>query len=316
MMKRILISIAALTLLACSSASAAQTIKVTWGYLGLTAMNWDVYAAIDQGYMADEDLEVAGVRFDAGPTTVQALLNNSVDILTTNTEFLMSAIGKGAPISIVASEVSGTGFVLVAQPRIKTFQDLRGATVGTGQLTGGATTMLRLLMEHHGLSSGDYSLLALGGSTNRFAALSRNAAAAVLLNPPFDEQAKGLGMVPLGKISEVFNGPLQVFAVHRGWSEKHEDTVVRFLRATIKASRWLHDPRNHEAAIRVLAKALNSDPAKLESVYQTFVGPENLLGSDLKLEPEAIQAFLSILDVKADPTRYIDLTFLQKASGQ
>jgi ABC-type nitrate/sulfonate/bicarbonate transport system substrate-binding protein len=202
----------------------------------------------------------------------------------------------------------------MVRPEIRGYADLRGKTLGTGQLNAGATTMLQLLLANNGVKKDEYELIALGGSPSRLAALQKGAVAAVLLNSPLDVKAEKIGMRRLGSVDEVFKGPLLVFTVQRNWATANRDTTVRFLQATLRASRWLHDPANQEAAIKILVKAIKASPEDAEAAYKTFISGDNLLGTDLALTPQALDAFLDIRSGK-DKTaqKYMDLSYLEKA---
>ena len=78
--------------------------------------------------------------------------------------------------------------------------------------------MIRLLLEKHGVKRSEYEFIALGGSPNRYAALTRGAVSATMLSPPFDFKAEADGMRRLGNAFEAFEGVGVVFAAPDGGS--------------------------------------------------------------------------------------------------
>ncbi|HZQ60864.1 MAG TPA: ABC transporter substrate-binding protein, partial [Casimicrobiaceae bacterium] len=129
----------------CASAFAAD--KITWGHINATAFYWDVYAAVDQGFMAAQKLEIDPLRIDAASQSIQMLLTGAVDILSSNTELALKAIDKGADLVIIGNEAARVPWSLMARPEIKSMADLKGKIVGVTQLQDASTTMTQLLLE-------------------------------------------------------------------------------------------------------------------------------------------------------------------------
>ena len=233
----------------------APPTKVVWGYTNPSSYYWDVYAAIELGFLKQEGLDVEPINIPTVGTALRTLLTGDLGILSVNTEVAISAMEKEADIVLVGAETTKPTFAFVARPEFKTFTDLRGKTLGVTQLDEASTTMLKLLLQKHGVKSGEYDLVTTGGTPNRYAALKTGAIAATMLSQPVDFLAESEGMRILGHAFEVFDGPLVSIAVQNKWAKANSDTLVSFLRATVKGSRWLHDPANKQKAMSLLMAA-------------------------------------------------------------
>ncbi len=211
-MLRVLALVALAAQMAFTGAVLAQErTKLVWGYTNPSSYYWDVYAAIDLGYMADEKLDVDAVNTPSAGQGAQMLLSSSVDILSANMEVAISAKEHGADIIFVGGELARATFALTVGPDIKGYADLKGKTLGVTQLTEASTTMLKLLLQKNGVPDGAYDLVTVGGTPNRLAALKSGVISATMLSQPADFQAQSLGMRVLGYAYEAFDGPVISF---------------------------------------------------------------------------------------------------------
>ena len=76
----------------------------------------------------------------------------------------------------------------------KTYEDLRGTTIGTQTMTSGTGFALRLVLKVHGLEyPRDYPMLNIGGVTDRYLALKSGQISSTPLSVPLDIAAKQQG---------------------------------------------------------------------------------------------------------------------------
>jgi len=309
-----------IALLVCGSASslAQQKTDLKWGYIASVAFYWDVFSAMDQGFMADENLKISPVRVDSASQSVQLLITGAVDILSSNPELALNAIDKGAQLSIIGAEVVKAPWTLMVRPDIKNFGDLKGKLVGVTQINDASTRMTELLLEKHGLKKGDYQEIPLGGTPNRYAALSRGAVEATVLAQPADFKAEAAGMRRMGSVSEAFDGPAIVFLARKDWLKAHGDIAVKFLKGAGKGGTWLYDPKNEQAALKVLANHINSKEDEARKTYDMYIRREGIISPDGKLPLQHVQNYLDIrpetTGAKADS--YVDFSFVEKATAK
>lgn len=298
---------------ATAQTSAAPPDKVVWGYTNPSAFYWDVYAAIDLGFMKREGVDVDSININTVGQSAQMLLSSAIDILSLSTEVAISAAEKGGDLVMIGVETNKPTFALLARPDISSYADLRGKTLGVTQMTEASTTMLRLLMKQHGVADNEYDLVPTGGSPTRFAALKSGAVAATMLGQPFDFIAVGEGMKLMGYALEAFDGPLVALTVRRAWVRTHADVATRFLRATADAAKWLHDKSNRDRAIDILNRAAKSSPEESAKSYDLYFGPLDIMSTDLRMTRDGVKKYLDLRGGSGDPASFFDMTYLDRA---
>ncbi|MDB5569857.1 MAG: ABC-type nitrate/sulfonate/bicarbonate transport system periplasmic component-like protein [Hyphomicrobiales bacterium] len=294
------------------AAKAQSKPEINYVYATPSAYYWDVFAAAQLGHYEAEGLKVNLIKADNVSQQMQMLVTNSVQIAGANAELVVTAVDKGARLTMIAGETAKQGFTFVVRPEIKTWADLKGKTLGVTQLQEASATMLELLLKKNGVDRKDYQTIALGGTPNRYAALTRGAVAGTLLSAPADFKAVEQGMRKMGQAYEAFPGPQVVFTVQKDWAAKNADAVVSFLRATNKAMGMLYDKANRDKAADILVKAIGGTKDEALQSYDLFFG-EEIMARNLDLTREGVKAHLDLRGSSEDPDKYYDLTYLKRA---
>lgn len=317
-MKRLVAAgVVGLGLFASSLAQAQGKKDVTWcaPVMG-SSYYWDVLSAVELGYMEQEGLNLKLVNNDTPVQALQFEATGACNIGSITTEVAMAAIDKGADFRFVGSEDDKVAFVMLARPDIATFADLRGKTLGVTLLTESTATMMRLLLEKHGVKREEYNFIALGGSPNRYAALVRGAVSATMLSPPFDFKAEAEGMKRMGNAFDAFDGVGVVFVVDDKWAKGNADALVGFLRAAAKAEKFLYDSSHKDKAVEILVKYTKSPPADIAKSYDSFYGKDRINSPNLELTDTLLEPWLKLRDSPKKPSDYTDLSYWKRAVGQ
>lgn len=317
-MRRITICVAVLlALVASSTAQAQQKKEIVWGAPNaISSYYWDVLAAIELGYMAEEGLTIKVVNNDNPVQNLQYLATGAINITSITIELALSAIEKGADFKFLASENDKLAFVFMTRPEIKRYEDLKGKTLGVTQLQESTASLIRLLLEKHGVKRNEYQFLALGGTPNRFAALVRGAVAGTMLSPPFDFKAQAEGMNRLGTALEAFDGLGVAFVAQDSWAKANADSVVRFLRAVAKAQRYLYQPENKNKAVEILVKYTRQPADDISKNYDAFYGADRIMSPELDLTDKMFQPWLDLRNSSEKPERFIDRSYWKRALGR
>lgn len=317
-MRRTTIVVAAvLSFLASLSAHAQQKKEVVWGAPNaISSYYWDVLGAIDLGYMNDEGLSIKVVNNDNPVQNLQYLATGAINISSITVELAISAIEKGANFKFLASENDRLAFVFMTRPEIKSYADLKGKTLGVTQLQESTASLIRILLEKHGVKRDEYQFIALGGTPNRFAALVRGAVAGTMLSPPFDFRAEAEGMKRMGTALEAFEGLGVAFVAQDTWAKANADAVVGFLRAAAKAQRYFYNPSNKSKAVEILVKHTRLPAADIARNYDTFYGADRIMSPDLELTDKMFQPWLDLRNSSEKPDRFIDRSYWKRALGR
>jgi NitT/TauT family transport system substrate-binding protein len=276
-----------------------------------------IWLATKKGFFDEFNLDVQPVLLRGTPVAVQALVGESLYLTMGSADAMASAAVGGADLVSVAGVINGLTQAIVAGKKYKSFKELRGTTVGVQSLASGATTVLKRIFKKNGLEyPADYKLLAVGGGNFNLAALNSGQVAAAFLVIPLVFSAEEQGMNVLGYYKDYFpNYQLTVMSVKRGWAERNRALLVRFIKGTVRANRWLF--ANREAASEFFAKEIQMSPEMARKGWDYYTS-NRIWHPNLELNSEGMKLALEILaeETKAlpqDATKYIDRSYLQQA---
>src|SRR5258706_13071884 len=256
--------------LSSGSISAQEKIKFPVGVGTKTVGTNMFWLAAKKGFFDDVGLDVQPILLRGTPITVQALVSESLYLALGSADAVITAAANGADLVGVGGVVNGLTQTIVAGKSYKSFKDLRGATVGVQALTSGAANVLQRIFKQNGLDyPADYKLLAVGGGSFNLAALISGQLGATYLVVPLDYTAEQQGFNVLGNFRDYFhNYQLSLLTVKRSWAEKNRALLVRYLKATLRAHRWLYG--NKAAAIDYLATEIPLNTALAKRGWECF----------------------------------------------
>jgi NitT/TauT family transport system substrate-binding protein len=187
----------AFVLLAQSSPAASPPTKVTIHVPSKSLSIMPYYFGKDKGFFAAEQIEPQLVMM-APPTAIAALVAGELDFSST-TGAATSAIMRGLPIRRVFYVQQDPVHALLAQPEIKSIEELIGKTVGVTALTDAVGMSTNVILRAHGIEAGKVTLLAMQVTDNAIKSLTSRRIAATLLAPPYVEELQAKGYVKLAE---------------------------------------------------------------------------------------------------------------------
>src|SRR5215813_1125939 len=156
--------------------AAQEKFRFPMGESSKTLSYGPLWVAAKMGFFEREGLEVPIITMRGSPLTIQALTADSIFVASAGVDALIAAYETGADITMIGGLLNGLGLSLIGGKPYKTYADLRGTTIGTQTITSGTGFALRLVLKSHGLDFPlDYKLLNIGGSSDRFQALTSGA---------------------------------------------------------------------------------------------------------------------------------------------
>jgi len=153
------------------------------------------YFGKDKGFFAAEQIEPQLILM-APPTAIAAMVAGDLDFSST-TGAATSAIMRGVPIRRVFYVQADPVHVLLAQPEIKSVQDLIGKTIGVTALTDAVGMSATVILRAHGIEAGKVTLLGLQVVDNLIKSLTARRVAATIIPPPYVEELEPKGYVKL-----------------------------------------------------------------------------------------------------------------------
>lgn len=300
--------------------NSAQAAEVTFGITSQTAFSLAHYVATEKKFYDTENIKVDTIVAGAAVQVLQQLAGGSLNIAQAATDQSLRAILRGAPIRIVAGAASNAPFRVVAAKTIKSWSDLKGKSISVGGLTDVTLYFLRVMARKNGLDDKDYDLLFAGGTPARFAQLASGAAAAAMLTNPIDFTAIEQGYVDLGSVPQYLpNWAQNNILIDTRWAQANRATVVAFLRAQIRATKYIYDPANRDDVVAILAKHTRTSPQVAAATYDLYM-KQQVIARDSALFEDGIKsnfdALVALGDLQSAPalSGFVDASFLADAA--
>ncbi len=306
---------------AAAATSPPEPVTLNFGTTSPLGTYWVDYVGIDKGFYAQEGLTLDIVLTGASVGATQALAGGSLDISNHSPDSAIVADEKGADIAIVGEEIARPIYSIMAQPTINRVEDLRGQKVAVSDLKSGATLVLLRTLLAHGLKPDDVDLIPAGGTSQRYAAMKAGAVVAATMLQPDDFRAMDEEFRRVAVSTEaVKEYSFSSILVRRDWARTHADELVRFLRACGRATAWLYDPANRDAAIAVLMERTKQEEKYTRLTYDLMVTQERVFPERCAVQPNGIQAVIDLLGEVGElsaplppPDKYVDTSYWQRA---
>jgi NitT/TauT family transport system substrate-binding protein len=268
MMKRIgsMLILALVLLVATPPQSPAKIV------VGLSSVNvafLPVYVTEAKGFFKDEGLDVLLVLFNAGATNLQALIGGDIQIM--GSAFVETIGGRAAGVDIKNfwGVCNIMPFQLFSQPDFKSMKQAKGKRFAISRFGSLTDFLTRATLRHFGVDAKDVTILQIGSTPARFAALSAKGVDASIVWFPVTEIAKAQGYNKLLDLKEVFpEWPYETFAAKESYLAKERDQVNKFLRAHQRGVRYTLD--NKADAVRIMQKYVKLDPAYAAAGYDEY----------------------------------------------
>jgi ABC-type nitrate/sulfonate/bicarbonate transport system substrate-binding protein len=319
-MNRRLGLVAILLLLSVLPVSAQEKIRLPISASSKTLGYSPVWVAWRQGYFDRQGLDVQVVFVEGADKSVMALVGGSTFVAAGAADAMMTAVDQGAlDLTAVGGVINGLTHLILGGKKFRTYEDLRGATIGSSGLTSGTAFVLRRVLKAKGLEfPRDYKMLNVGGSGPALAALVSGRVDAGIIAIPLGYEGADLGLNVIGKVNEVIpDYQLTVLTVKRSWAEKNRPVLVRFMKAMVQAMRWLYDHK--EPAIDFLSKEMKLKPQQARRGWDYYT--ENRIWN-----PNAevnIEGMKTVIQINAErmqtkgplslPAKYLDSSYVQEA---
>ena len=260
-------------LLLCSAAAAAD--RLTMSSSNPTALEMDQIVARDRGFFARENIDLE-VTYMTPDLVIKALLAGAVDLARSGTHFGVIAAARGGELKIIGGSNYGYPYQVISQPQFKSLADLKGQKIAGAALASITTTIFKDVMQRHGIPPTAYTLLFVGGSPERFQAVSSGQVAASLAEaPPFNFKSVDAGRkVLLNYSDEIKNLQYTSYFASSKSLAQNRPLFMRFMKAMGQAMHWINDPANEKAVSEILAQRLKIDAATAARTYK-FMVPEN-----------------------------------------
>lgn len=250
-----------------ASSSQAKLDKLVVSYSEVYEGALPLWVTFEAGLFRKHNLDV-NLQSIASSTGIAALISGQTQIAQGGGSEVLSANSEGGDIVVVANMVPVYPYVFEANSSIHTVSELRGKKVGISSPGSQSDIATRVGLSKEGLDPNkDVSIIAVGSSQNRTAALKSGAIQGGLDQLPYSLLLERAGFVPLFdlaklKLPTVNNG----VSVKRSYLKDHHDVVQRYVDALVEGLKRMRQDKAF--AIGVLKKYLKlNDDQALNTTY-------------------------------------------------
>jgi NitT/TauT family transport system substrate-binding protein len=280
-------------------------------------VSYPVFIANERGFFEKNGLKAEIIRINSEPTTYQALISGDIDATSGAPTGLVQSNIQGVPVVSLGSWDNLVSYTMTTKEKINDLAQLKGKKIGINRLGGKSSLILRVMLEDAGLNtSKDVTLLQLGGSQERLAALVRGGIDAAPVDFAFEPKMKQMGfhLVP-SKKTPFMNGPIVVTAASL---KSHRDKWVRFAKAYLEATRYMTS--NKEGSVAVLKRIMQTDDKEmLDHAYEEMRtrATVDLIPPDAAVEN--LIKMMSYIDKRAatvDRNKLADYSIVKEAAAK
>jgi NitT/TauT family transport system substrate-binding protein len=278
--------------------------------IGLSSVNiafLPVYVAQEKGFFKDEGLDVQFVMFNAGSTNLQSLMGGDIQMMGSAFVETLGGRSAGFDIKNFWGICNLMPFELYSNTNFRSMKEAKGKRFAISRFGSLTDFLTRATLQHHGVDPKDVTILQIGSTPARFAALSAGAVDASVVWFPVTEIAKGQGFRKLFDLKEMFpEWPYETFAARETWLSKE--------RADVK-----HTWDNKDDAVRAMRKYVKIDPAFAPAGYDEYRESFPLNGQIAeKVIPVVIEEEFRTGRLKRKLTvdEMVDRTFIKSLGGK
>lgn len=249
----------------------AQPVRLQVSYSAPTANNSPIWIAKERGFLTKNGLDVQLLYIESGTTTIQALIAGETQIAQVAGTVVVSSALAGGDVVAIGGLENRIAFSLVTQKDIKTPEQLKGKRLAISRFGSASDLGARLFLQRLGLTpEKDVTLIQVGSTNTRLAAISKGVVEATVLTPEFYLFAKKAGFNTLADpITTKIDFPQNGIATSRAYLRSRPDVVHRYLLANIEAIHFFKT--RPEETMQIMSRYLKiTDRETLEEMHRLY----------------------------------------------
>ena len=310
------------------SAHSEDKITLRYGEIANSARGVSAVAlsiAHRKGFLEREGIDLKMVGLRGTSFQVEELDKGNVEVVNTAMPYLIQAVLRGSNAVGIVGGPANQVYGLIAKPEIKSFDDLRGKTVGMSLAVDTISIASRMLLKKHGLQESAYRIRELVGTPVRAECLSKGECDAVPLGQPDDILFTRKGYNKLGDSLEVIPVlQFSVIAARRDWAQANRDAVVRLARAIGGAYEFMRDRANRDEVAKLAAEISGAPIDVMQAVLAFYYEPDRgVMPKQGEIDMAGIAKVIELLGRSGElkpplpaAERFVDLQYLEAAGLQ
>lgn len=262
--------------------TSAEARKVQIAVATLSQSVLPLVVAKEKGYFKEEDLEVELILTTASVANM-SLLGGNVDFISSGSS-AMVAISRGAPLKFIFIGFNRPMHWLYAKPEIKDVKGLKGKKIGVSAVGSSLHFLVLEILKRYGLeSTRAATVLGVGTTANRYAALLSGSIDATNLTPPYNFTAQEAGLRELvAFVKEDYLVDLAgTVIVRESLFQSDPAMIEKLIRGMVKGV--FHIRSSRASTIPILARLMKTQDNVAEKIYDMVLPG---LTADGSLNPE------------------------------
>ena len=310
-------------------AAFAQLTKINVGYSAISGDQLPAWVAKEAGIFQKNGLDVQLIYFTGGTTAVMALVSADTPMSQVAGAAVVNSVLAGSDAVLIVGGITSLNYYLMAQPQIKTAEQLKGGSVAISRFGSASDFIARFALSKIGLTPGkDVTLVQIGSTGARMDATMTGRVQATVINPPasFIGQKRGMTVLAdLPKLGLVYQHTSA--ATTRKYIRENPDIVRRYVKSQVEAVHRIYTDK--EISIKALSKYFGRgvEPDILEKTwanlhneavlpkkqYPSLEGIKTILATEAKGKPGKPEDFVDLTFIRElDQSGYIDSLYKKK----
>lgn len=292
-----LTALGALIFLVCFAAG-AEARKVQMAVATFSQSILPMVVAQEKGYFREEDLDVELILMTASVANM-ALMGGNVDFISSGPS-VVGAIARGAPLKFVFLCFTRPMHWLYAKPEIKSLRELKGKKIGVSSVGSAAHFLVQEILRRHGMDPArEVTILGVGTTANRYAALQSGTVDATNLTPPFNFKAQDAGLRELLSFvkEDYLVEPGGAIVVRDQLFQSDPLLMQKFIRGTLKG--LLHIKHNRAGTIPILARLMKIQEDMAAKIYDLVLPALTADGTfNSEMQKKVLEFVLKVQGIK------------------
>ena len=326
-MKRLLAMMAALLILPCMAGAEKLVVSEPVHLIGYLPL----YAAIHEGYFAEEGLDVSVVQATGGAHITAVVSGDAFAVMggvdstylgsRDNPDPLVSIVGCVNRANVYLFAVKGTAPASSSDEDLAAF--LRGKTIVAGRYGGSPNLLIRAMLNRIGLDAAADVTLIENADESTVTAMLRHGQGDIGNGgePQISEGVTaGIWEEPFVKFPDLGDYAYSVLSVRRSTIEENPDLCLRFVRAVLRGLKAVHE--DHDLAARILEKEFPTLTEEGRAAALARAWDDQLWSTDGYITREAVDNTLNVLMTSGlyegewDYDALVDMQFVEALDAQ
>jgi len=270
-----------------------------------------------KGFFAAEGLEVKFHETTYAPDHNRGMAEGRWDLTLSSADTMIArTTTDGVDYLLFMQAEEGLSAYLIGQPGVNSIDQLRGKLLAGDPGDSNLDLIRKKILRRHGIDEKEYDIEIIGSSPVRLEAFLKRRVVAAMLTPPASDQALAAGGVLLANAEDYVPGwPLTCGWTLRRWLLSHHELAVRFIRAWVKATDWLLEPRNRAESLELIMEKEQLNRAAAEDAYRKVVPKARINPAALDTVIE-LRKEMGVYKPPYDPPqRFYDASYWSEATG-